>query len=215
MPRLPRASTSSSQASTPSSERLHGRPPLQLVAYAPKDCKVKKTEVVRKGSKDRSGKECLEVTDKETSLMKAVLSNDASAIKVLAVMDRKGLKKHADTALLYAARAGHSEVMKTLCRYGASLDAKDASGRTPFDYAKQSPQPEEIKLLLEQLQTGSCIASDDIRAIFSGAGSRKPSKEASGSQKHPEAQASQRASSIVVRRGARGSIGNLKSVLTM
>jgi hypothetical protein len=97
--------------------------------------------------------------------MHAALSNDVSMVKVLAVMDRNALKKHIDYALLYAIRAGSYEVVKTMFKYGASLNAKGFK-HTTWDYARQSPDPEAMHELLQQME--SPFSSEEIRCVFSG-----------------------------------------------
>lgn len=141
------------------------------------------------------GKGCLQVMDPQKCLLEAAFTNDASAIKVLAVMDLKGLRKHVNYALLYAITSGSYDAVRQMFWYGATIDAQDACNEmTVWECAQRSPEPENMKLFLQQMKTGPS-ASAPIQALFNG-------------------QSSQQKSSIV-RRGAKGSIKNLKTHSTI
>lgn len=148
-------------------------------------------------------KGCEAASDPETCLLQAALSNDTNMIKVLAVMDRNALKKHIDYALLYAIRAGSYEVVKTMFRYGASLDAKDLQ-HSIWDLAKQSPDPEAMNDLLLQME--SPFATEEIRSKFSGMDlMMKKSKKEQG-------QASRPRTSSIVRRAPKGLMSRLTTI---
>lgn len=145
--------------------------------------------------------------DPEKCLIQAALRNDIRSIKLLAVQDRRGLKQHVDYALFYAIKAGSYDAVKLLLKHGANLDAKYIyGGHTVWDFAKQSPDPEIMKALLQSLKTGA-MAHDDIRMHFSGAGG--PSKELLQSIQRPSTP------STIVRRGSKGLRRNLRTISTI
>jgi len=146
----------------------------------------------------------VDVSDPEKCLLDAALANDVRAVKTLALMDLKGLKKHVDYALLYAVMAGSYDVVETFFWHGASLDAKDPfNNLTLWDCARRSPDPQAMIEFLSQMKSGA-MASKPIRALLMA--SRKPSKE--------RRESSQPASSVV-RRGTKNSIRKLPRPATV
>jgi hypothetical protein len=155
----------------------------------------------------------LDVSNPEEALLQAAVTNDASMVKVLAVMDRKALKKHVDYALLYAVRAGSSDVVKAMFQYGgASLNAKDAFGNSVWDFAQQSPEPEIMNAVLQQVKNPG--PSEEIRANFTAhtASSKPPPYPKS---KAEQGQTSNQRGASVVRRGSKSSISKLHKRSTL
>lgn len=143
----------------------------------------------------------LDVSDPEEILMEAAFSNDVNMIKVLAVMDRKGLKKHVDHAMLYAILAGSVDVVKAMLKYGANPDYAAATGTTVWDAAKQSPNPEIMKDILVNRGRQSS-ASAEISNIFSGANQKSHEKKAPNEIKSESKESSNQSKPIVQRRAA-------------
>merc|ERR1719453_2859292 len=111
-------------------------------------------------------KDSLEVTDPQQCLLDAAFNNDVGAVKLLALEDLEGLRKHVDYVLLYAIMEGSYDVVKLLFWYGASLDAKNAPNHlTIWDCAARSPEPEIMKEFLGTMKTGH-VASESIRRMF-------------------------------------------------
>lgn len=150
--------------------------------------KARDSEEKKKAQKAVQG--FLDTSDPEQVLLRAAVTNDVNMIKVLAVMDRKALLKHVDYALLYAIRAGSSDCVKTMFKYGASAKAKDAFGHSMWDYAKKSPDPEAMCTVLESA-TGHTGASEDIRVHFSGHVGQERTKEGSAKSKDKKGYAEQ------------------------
>lgn len=168
------------------------------VLAEPRRSRTKSVADVRSSSAEPSKgptTEELEKMEPDQRLFWAACTNDIKMVKVLAVRDRASFMKHVNHAILYASKAGSCDAVRVMCQYGGSLNAKDASGRTVWDYAQQSPNPEVLTEVLSKINDPS--ASDDIKSIFSKADQKaKQDRQAAEEMKA----ASKKATSIIRRK---------------
>lgn len=79
----------------------------------------------------------------------------------LDLQDNKG-----KTALMYAAKKGHSAIVRLLLEFGAALDLQDNDGKTALVYAARKGHAQIVRLLLEAGANPDLKDNDDNTAII-------------------------------------------------
>ena len=96
-------------------------------------------------------------------MRQAALNRDGVKVKKLleAGTNANALDQDGQTALMFAAFNGHSEIVMALLDKGAVLDRRDLLGRTALLYASTGPFPETVKLLLDNGAKPNIVDSDE------------------------------------------------------
>ncbi|MFC1659152.1 ankyrin repeat domain-containing protein [Pseudomonadota bacterium] len=84
----------------------------------------------------------------DESLISAARRGDLTAVRRILVLDVNYSDEHGWTALMYAVKGGHDEVVKYLMRRGAHFDQPDSSGWTPLMRAAREGHNEIVQIFI-------------------------------------------------------------------